>query len=442
MSIEHYLHPAASRTNIPHASVAGALDPERKAGGVYQPKTRITGEVRLAWDRGRDGALRTFHAAPLYINEQIHPGEIARRLSEEDVQRTLDLSADHNGIPFGRRYDWYRYHGKNWSNRMIRGEARKVLASLLELEHMGGRVQCLYMDPPYGMNFKAIMQASAASRAQGDAVRDVPCDPVQIKAFQDSYANHIHSYLDTILETAALGRDLLSDAGSFFLQIGKANVHRLAVLLDEIFGAQNRVATIVFRKSGTSAASGLPEIGDFLLWYAKDRQAMRDAGLPNRAFQPLTRREKRDYMNWDVMVEEADGTERKLTSEEAADMSRDLKTLPEGARLFRRVDLQGQGELESRSFEYPWNGRRFQCRQGRHWSIDEDALDQLAKLNRLASTGEGGLTWKRYEGELAGSQINNLWADTATATDLHYVVETSEEVVRRCILMSTQGNRI
>ena len=249
----------------------------------------------------------------------------------------------------------------------------------------------------------------------------------------------IHSYLTGIRETAILARELLAQEGSFFLQMGPANLHRCALILDEVFGAENRMETITFRKSGGTSAKGLPGGSDYLLWYARDREMA--TRKYTQLYLPYTRREVRDAMSSYVMVEEADGTCRKLTKEEQTDNSKNLDSLPEGARLYRRMRLLSPKWSETRSYEYEFDGRRFPCSANEQYRISREGMERLEALGRLDAGTEGSnslLGWKRYEDETPGERVNNFWKDTGAPTDMHYVVETAEQVVERCMLMATE----
>ena len=235
-----------------------------------------------------------------------------------------------------------------------------------------------------------------------------------------------------MLEKLTLCRELLTESGSIFVQIGDENVHRMAVVLDEVFGHENRVATIPFVTTGASSAQTLSSVADFLLWYAKDRSQVKYRQL----YEPLTRAEKVAHMNWDVMVEFPDGTSSTLTPDQKADPE---SHLPVGARLYRRMPLASPGtSTTGRSRSYHWRGRDWPCPPGEHWRVSIEGLDRLAELDRLDSAGHGsGLRWKRYEDEVPGRRTHNVWSRQMSASDKRYVVQTADSVIERCLLMST-----
>ena len=216
------------------------------------------------------------------------------------------------------------------------------------------------------------------------------------------------------------------------MQIGDENVHRAGMAMDEIFGAGNRVATISYATTGGSSANTLPQVADYLLWYVKDRKCAKYRQL----YEPLTRAEIIDYFNWDVMVELSDGLRRKPTPEERFDPDR---YLPKDARIYQRMPLSSRGlSTTGRSDPYEWNGRVFHCPVGQQWRVSKEGMDRLAELGRLeALEGQTSLRWKKYEDEVPGRQLHNIWAASMSADDKRYVVQTAIKVIQRAILMTT-----
>ena len=426
---EAYAHPEAKRSNPPTEQTKYYMDDADMRAEPYRPPVRTRQGPVLAWDRAENLETVEALAGPLYIQEKISPGAFAESL-RKNAPGGLFGPAEFNGLPENAAFEWYEHEG-NWSNRLIRGPGLEAMASLIVKEGMAGKAQMVYFDPPYGIKFKATMQTLTSSRHVGEKAKDIPPDPQMVTAFRDTYRNGVDSYIDLIYRTATMARELLCESGSFFLQMGPDNVHRLALVLDEIFGAENRVETIPFRKSGGTSANTLANAVDYLLWYAKDRDKMKYRQL----YEKLSRKEKIEHMSSYAMVEEADGTMRSLTD---AEREYPDKHLPEGARTFRRMRLLSPGHSETRSHDYEWNGTVFPCPPGQQWRVDRAGLDRLAAGNRLSAASEESLLhWKRYENEVPGRRITNLWNDTAPANDLHYIVETSETVVERCLLMAT-----
>ena len=313
------------------------------------------------------------------------------------------------------------------------GDSLLVMNSLLEKEGMAGKVQMVYIDPPYGIRYGSNFQPFVNKRDVKDGKdEDLTQEPETIKAFRDTWELGIHSYLSYLRDRLLLARELLTESGSVFVQIGDENVHRVGMLLDEIYGAHNRVATISFATTSGSSAAYLPQVTDYLLWYAKDRDRVKYRQL----YEPLTRAEVIDFFSSYVGIELSSGETRKPTAQERFDPD---TYLPSGARIYRRSGLDSQGaSVTGRSEPYEWNGRTYRCAANRHWSVSKEAMDRLAELGRLeALEGQDSLAWKKYEDEVPGRRINNVWPAQMYPSSKRYVVETSTKAIQRCILMTT-----
>ena len=423
--IKSYKHGAAKRPNLPTEQTGRFMTDDDRTSVPYSPEVASDSNEppRLSWKRV-DSVPRkiTTDARPLYIHEKIDPSLFIGHLIDQTDDAMVRLDA-FNGLPKDAAWNWYKYHG-NWQNRIIKGGSRDVMASLAAKEGMAGSVQMIYYDPPYGINFKSNYQTSTKKRDAG-----TPSESASVKAFRDTYTNGIHSYLDAVFMVAVHARSLLADSGSFFVQIGSANVHRLAVVLDEVFGPENRIATIPFTKAGATSSKTLPDTTDWILWYAKDKECVKYYQL----YIQLSRKEKISHMSSYAKVELPTG-DRNPTQAERDDPD---STLPPDARLYQHARLTSQGGSSTgRSEPFMWNNVQYNCPPDSHWRVSHDGLKQLAKQNRLSISG-GTLHWKRYEDEIAGRTLNNLWHTQMAPTDMHYVVETAESVIERCILMTT-----
>ena len=426
-----YIHTTSRRLNLPTEQTEKMMDDADRRPVVHIPDTReIDDDPVLAWNR--QYPEHPGHAAyPLYVREKVHPAAFVKLLEGSGEQP--QLFGDFNGLPSpDASYEWYQ-HTANWSNRLIHGESARVMASLLARENMAGKVQMIYFDPPYGMGYKSNFQVSVGqSDRTPETARGRPHDTRTIRAFRDTYERGIHSYLDLTREKLILMRELLADTGSLFMQIGDENVHRAAILLDEVFGAENRVAMIPYATSGSSSASMLPSVADFLLWYAKDKRQ----ATYHQLYEPLTRAEKIEHMSSYAMVELANGDTRDLSHDERQEPD---SYLPEDARTYRRMRLASPGTSTSgRSDTYHWRGQDWPCPPGEQWRVSVEGLDRLAELGRLdAASPTSTLGWKRYEHEVPGRRINNIWHKQMSPSDKRYVVQTADSVIERCILMST-----
>ena len=335
ISTTHYEHSSASRSNLPTEEFEPALKPSEKRPRPYSPQVRQSQSPLLAWNRG-GAANQRFAAPPLYVSEKIHPGSFVRSLTRKPRQPGLFDSF--NGLPpGGARYEWYRHRG-NWSNRLIHGESARVMASLLERENLAGQVQMIYFDPPYGIGFNSNFQVNIRNLDRAaDRPDSIPYDARTIRAFRDTYHRGVHSYLDQIREKLILARDLLHDTGSIFCQIGDENVHRMALVLDEVFGHENRVATIAFATSGSSSSKTLPSVADYLLWYAKDKSQVKFRQI----YEKLNRKETVGLFAFSAAVELPNGIERRLTKDERADPDSNLPPGCTGCSGAITIDFPG-----------------------------------------------------------------------------------------------------
>ena len=311
-----YEHTAAERTNIPTDRDQVFMTDEDRERVEFSPEPAGTGGPALSWRRGQGIQDLKTDALPLYIHEKVNPSAFIEQLTQAGAEaEQMDWFAEFNGLPADAKYDWYKFKG-HWSNRIIRGNSVDVMASLAAKEGMTGQVQMVFFDPPYGINFASNYQSS--TRKPGFV--DTPVEAASRRAFRDTYIDGLHSYMDTVFKVSVHARALLSPSGSFFLQIGAENVHRISVVLDEVFGPENRIATIAFAKSGDSSARHLSQVADYLLWYAKDEGRLKYRQL----FDPLNRKQKLEHMSSYALVELSDGTSRSLTPEERDDPDKHL----------------------------------------------------------------------------------------------------------------------
>ena len=455
--VETLTHHADSRVNIPTAEYEPVLDEKDKtpvrvayprpvAGHLSEEKDKRVRDLdpQLVW-RGKDEqdrAALVVHAPPLYIQEKVQPKALIDDLrrqteagqaeaAEQDPGFMPDLFADFNGLPSAAaRTEFYR-HEAHWSNRMILGDSLQVMAALAEREGLRGKVQCIYLDPPYGIRFNSNFQWSTTSRDVKDGKAEhITREPEQVKAFRDTWRDGIHSYLSYLRDRLTVARDLLTESGSIFVQIGDENVHRVRVLMDEVFGDENFVSEIVFSRSaarGTGTKS-LDNVSDHILWFAKGesvkyRQLYR--GVDPRSTDPS--------MNPFSYITLPDGDRRSISKNEKTNPS----ILPIDARRYRTISLSAQTKSENSSLAYNYQGAKFQPALGRGWKTSQKGLEYLSKANRLQQSGKT-LNYIFYADERPGIPYTNQWIDTAgISDDKSYVVQTSAKVIQRCILMTT-----
>ena len=289
-SVEALKHEEARRPNLPSAEHQPLMrDEEQSAVRVAYERRNRDLDPQLVW-RGKDeqdSADLEVNVPPLYIQERVHPKVLVddlmrqtakRRESEGDgrQQGFADLFADFNGLPSEDAKTEFYQHYANWSNRMILGDSLQVMASLAEREGLRGKVQCIYVDPPYGIKFNSNFQWSTTSRDVRDGnAAHITREPEQVKAFRDTWRDGIHSYLTYLRDRLTVARDLLSESGSIFVQIGDENVHRVRAVLDEVLGEDNFVSLVTVRKTGGLGSSGLTGVSDFILWYARSKDRVK-----------------------------------------------------------------------------------------------------------------------------------------------------------------------
>ena len=425
-------HNEASRPNIPTAEYQPAMtDEEQRAIPVAYPRNTDL-DPQLVW-RGKDEQDQSdlvAHAPPLYIQEKVHPKVLiadlmaTSRATEQQPRYTQpDLFADFNGLPAGAdRTDFYQ-HDANWSNRMILGDSLQVMASLSEREGLRGKVQCIYLDPPYGIKFNSNFQWSTTSRDVRDGnAAHVTREPEQVKAFRDTWRDGIHSYLSYLRDRLTIARDLLAESGSIFVQIGDENVHRVRAVMDEVFGEDNFVSQIDFKKTAGQTDNVMANIRDYILWYSRSSTSMKSRRM-------LTDKDSTNVSSQFRWVELDPWHTERYT---------DSLTSESGKRL-RYADITSATGGQSSTFPYYFEGTEFRPSGKRGWSTSMSGLDRMRYANRMYASGKT-LQYKRYLSDYPVSPITASWDDTVVSgfgDSRIYIVQTSRKVVERCILMTT-----
>jgi adenine-specific DNA-methyltransferase len=433
MTVETLIHKGASRKYIPTVEYQSVLNDEEMTPirVAYERRNRDL-DPQLVW-RGKDEqdwSDLVVPVPPIYIQEKVHPkvliDDLLRRSKEDkkEDESQPDLFADFNGLPSETARTEFYQHDANWSNRMILGDSLHVMASLAEREGLRGKVQCIYMDPPYGIRFNSNFQWSTTSRDVKDGKPDhITREPEQVKAFRDTWRDGIHSYLTYLRDRLLVARELLHESGSIFVQISDENIHHVRELMDEVFGAGNFVRLITFAKTGSMVANELGRTCDYLIWYGRDK---RDLKYRQLYFEKLP---DAFYSN----VELSDGTVRKITRSEMVDPS----LLPSGARIFRLVSSESSGP-PSGDTPVKFEGETFRPNKNSHWKLAyPDGMEALKRSGRMVRDGNK-LRWKYYIGDYPLKVLSEVWNDTAGFNpDQKYVVETRTKVIERCILMTT-----
>ena len=429
-TVDAITHADAHRINIPTAEYQSVVEEAQKTPRTLRYPRNTDLDPQLVW-RGKDEqdwSDLVVPAPPLYIQEKVHPKALIDDLRRQTVNRGQgivnsktnseshslptqpDLFADFNGIPEeADKTDFYR-HDQNWTNRMILGDSLQVMASLAEREGLRGQVQCTYIDPPYGIKFNSNFQWSTTSRDVKDGnAAHITREPEQVKAFRDTWRNGIHSYLTYLRDRLTVARDLLTDSGSIFVQIGPENVHRIQALLDEVFGDENMLSVISFSKSSsTNSPTGktmvLPSTADFLLWYAKSSDKTKFRQL----YKP-----KEEGSSYDAVY---------------------TRGTPDNPYTLSDITAQKPTTV----FDFAFEGRTFNPLP-RGWRTTRESMDRVGRADRIERVS-GSIRYRQYLHDYPIIPRNNFWADTGTGSFTEsklYVVQTAQKVIERCILMTT-----
>jgi adenine-specific DNA-methyltransferase len=432
-TVETLKHEEAKRKNIPTAEYQSVLQKSEQSPVrvAYERRNRDL-DPQLVW-RGkdeRDWSDLVVQATPLYIQEKVQPKSLidellreTREREHESGQTTADLFCDFNGIPKGvDKTEFYR-HDQNWSNRMILGDALQVMASLAEREGLRGKVQCIYFDPPYGIKFNSNFQWSTTSRDVKDGKADhITREPEQVKAFRDTWRDGIHTYLTYLRDRLTVARDLLSESGSIFVQIGDENVHRVRAVMDEVFGDANVIADIIVEKTSGASMRYIDRVADYILWYAKDnertkfRPAYQAKHFAHHAYEYKFKQDESGFRSPDLRFEDGD----------------------DEANIYAVKPLTSQTNASTTIYEYEFRGQKYKSGK-RQWATPVHGLDRVVKANRV-EVRASSIGFVRFFHDFSVVPASNIWTDTGTGsfTDPKvYVVQTSAKVVQRCLLMAT-----
>ena len=394
-------HAEASRKNLPTAEHQAVLaEDDCKPVPVTYERNRDL-DPQLMW-RGKDEQDwqdLVVPAPPLFIQEKVKPkvliDDLVRRSKEDqaEAEPQVDMFADFNGLPDENARTEFYQHDASWTNRMILGDSLQVMASLAEREGLRGKVQCIYIDPPYGIKFNSNFQWSTTSRDVRDGKAEhITREPEQVKAFRDTWRDGIHSYLTYLRDRLTVARDLLTESGSVFVQIGDENVHRVRAVMDEVFGEDSLVSELVVTKTGGQTGNLIGNVTDFILWYAKNKDAVKCRLLFQR---------------------------------------RDLRA----ASDFSPDPIKSAGNTGS-SPRMVFRGQTFESGPNDHWKTGTEGMRRLAKADRIVLLRKS-LRYKRYYQDYPVKALTNLWNDLSGAVGMVYVVQTTTKMLERCILMAT-----
>jgi adenine-specific DNA-methyltransferase len=427
-------HDEAKRKNIPTAEyqalVREGASPALKI--AYEHRNRDL-DPQLVW-RGKDLqdlSTLTVNAPPLYIQEKVHPKALiddllrqTRESRHESGDTPADLFADFNGVPKDVDKTEFYQHDLNWSNRMILGDSLQVMASLVEREGLRGKVQCIYFDPPYGITFNSNFQWSTTSRDVKDNAANITREPEQVKAFRDTWRDGIHSYLGYLRDRLTVSRDLLAESGSLFVQISDENLHLVTALLDEVFGPENKVAIIPFRKKTMPFGTNfIEQMSDFIVWFARNKKD--SGGRASAKYRKLFRGMEYGPDSGFPILRRFDGT---IGSARTSDWQ-------SSGYLAGSKSMEPSGPQASGMFEPIYQNRRFSHPKN-GYACSPEGLARLDRAGRILPAGNL-LRYLLFANDKAVGDLTAPWGDTVGADGKTYVVQTNSEVIKRCVLMAT-----
>ncbi|MGD9419023.1 MAG: site-specific DNA-methyltransferase [Verrucomicrobiota bacterium JB025] len=423
--IATHTHQGATRKNIPSAEMQPVVGDEVKTPiQVAYDRRNPDLDPQLVW-RGKDEGPLEVPAPPLYIQEKIHPKALVDELlrqtkenAETAGDETPDLFADFNGLPENAKSaDFYQHEG-HWQNRMILGDSLQVMASLAEREALRGKVQCIYLDPPYGIKFNSNFQWSTTSRDVKDGKADhISREPEQVKAFRDTWRDGIHSYLTYLRDRLVTARELLTDSGSLFIQIGDENVHRVRAMMDEVFGEDNFCCELIVQKTGGLSQSLVPATSDYILWYARNKD--------NVKFRKLFFEKTRQSVAGYNFTQQPDGERMSISAAEK------LGIFGNDSKVYQPTSV----ESANPRYEFSFQKKTYNHR----WKTHYDGLGRLASADRFHTT-KNSLRYVRFIDDFPVVPLTSVWTDTGSGSFLEeqvYVVQTVTKIVQRCLLMTT-----
>lgn len=436
-------HDDERRASIPTTELAGE---ESLVAESMSPEGRYK-QFKHDFDRGHDPELYWLgkyenddeetqspdlkvDTRSLYRHEEIRPEMLISQLYtlKADENAAAMASLFGNELPKTvyedelQRITEYYQHNADWRNRLIQGDSLLVMNSLLQREGMAGRVQMIYIDPPYGIKYGSNWQMKLNNRDVKDNDESLTGEPEMIKAFRDTWELGIHSYLSYLRDRLVLARELLTESGSCFVQISDDNVHLVRCLMDEIFGSENFFSMITFRKASPLGASGLAQITDYIIWYTKN--------IASAKYRQLYESKGVGVGTGYTWLELKDGTRRKMTSVERRDLN-----FPEGAKPFFTQDLASSGYTPSCMYDFMVDGKLYKC--GKYsWKTHKAGMENLILKGRIIVPASKPC-YVRYFDDFPVQGLDNLWDDTHGATDIQYVCQTSIKPIQRCMLMCT-----
>lgn len=425
--IKQYIHEKEKRVNNPPVGLVTPESDQDLPAKKYSFDPHL--DPQLQWSGKVENSDFEVDTVSLHRHERIDPMTIIGKVlkNQDSEQQTLFpfFEKPENILPLRNAIEFYK-HDLNWSNRLIAGDSLLVMNSLLEKEGMEGKVQMIYIDPPYGIKYKSNFQPFVNKKDPKDGKdEDLSQEPETIRAFRDTWELGIHSFLTYLRNRFFLSKKLLNEKGSIFVQISDSNAHFIRILLDEVFGSENFVSEITFRKKlmplGSTKLEGM---GDYLIWYAKDISKLKYHQL----FLEQNTMGKADWSYYEDKSENA----IRMTKEQINNPT----SLPKGSRIFKPVWQKPPSFSESNVFEFGLDGKKFYPPKGGCWITNKQRMNFLKEKNRLMVYGTS-IRYKLYLDDFPYMKLTNIWNDTMGPQKKLYAVQTGEKPVERCILMTT-----
>jgi adenine-specific DNA-methyltransferase len=416
--VKDFRHSQAQRKNNPPAGIASVYEKPQREARRYEFDPHL--DPQLVWAGKAEHTSFEVEVVSLHIHERISTRAILDVVRRPDPVQ-FDLFGE-TPLPADKQIEFYQ-HEVGWANRLILGDSLLVMNSLLVKEGMAGKVQMIYIDPPYGIKYASNFQPRIDRRDVKDKDEDLTHEPEQIKAYRDTWKLGIHSYLTYLRDRLLLARELLTESGSIFVQINDENLHLVRCLLDEVFGRENFVAVVAFRKKQMPlGAEHLDSICDYLLWYAKNKKQV-------KYHQLFVEKPAEGDPSWSWVLL-SDGDIRRMSNDEIEHHS----FLPKGSRIFQSKSLKPAGFNSSCVYSVVFQGQVF--RPPGSWVTNETGIKRLIEAARVIASSDS-LRYVLYFDDYPVTALSNMWTDTGGVADKIYAVQTSDKVVERCILMTT-----
>ena len=420
---KQYLHKKSKRPNNPHVGIAAAKSESniKKTTYMFDPYL----DPQLQWSGKSERTELNIDTVMLHIHERIDTSTLIEKVLRSSKQESLVpfFNLEENRLPLYKAIDFYK-HQHNWSNRLIVGDSLLVMNSLLEKEGTREKVQMIYIDPPYGIKYASNFQPFVCKHDVKDKDEDLTKEPEAITAFRDTWELEIHSYLSYLRDRVLLAKQMLTETGSCFIQISIDNIHLVRNIMDEIFGAENFVSIITYRTKGGLGSKFISRIADYIVWYAND--------IKNMKFNPIFIDREVGTGTAYKNVELPNGKRRRMTPQEEKNPS----TVPNGSKIYQADNLLSAGRTESCVYEIEVEGSKFMPGGNRSWRTNKAGMTRLIKEKRIVAHGKVPRYVNYYE-DYPVQEISNVWTDTGGAADKRYVVQTSDKVIQRCMLMTT-----